>query len=257
MNHQAPQTDNKAILEAGNLQNMTEEGFVDVDLDDPGLKVEYLVSITEAPNFKQGLAQYDVGSGPALLRSNQGIKALKHIVQNTNPIKNKVKGFFKHLKDFLFGGGPIKRNCVHCSKAVDLNLRSLTLNSEDRFWYANSISPSSLTTDVNSNNYHQESIPYSGDDGIPLIQCLDQKCVAGKRYIIIVPQLGYQGAHAMNLLKTKNGEFYVLDGQVGKIYNLKEKDDQRTFNKKYGASENSTTLRLYLTGDAPEIANSR
>ncbi|WP_299007146.1 hypothetical protein [uncultured Shewanella sp.] len=218
------------------------------DFDDFASDLELDTSsnrIQDTKGFTDGIIeQQDLAAEFENQAKKSSIDAIEYVAANCNPNQN--IGMVKNALNFLMDWqAALNRNCVYCSKAVELNLNSLVKNDFDTFFVVKETSEGALSQDVKN----KQSFGVAKEDVMSTV--LSDKVQAGSRAIIYVPVKDQDFSHAMNFIHHEKGSI-VIDGQFGKVYHLNDEADKKQFDEKYGTStDKERPCTLYVTGDAP------
>jgi len=214
----------------------------------PGPDVSSQRNLRQSENFLLGIKE-EPGKAAAFQQVAQGghNASLQYIAQNVNP--NFAYGSALNFGKALIGAGPmaLKQNCVYCSKAADQNLEALASGNPSGFWIADKTSAGTLP--------QQGSVDRGLRQDDKLSDMLTAEIAQGRRGIISVPQRDTPSySHAMNVVHADDGSIHVIDGQNGKVYDLSQEADRKSFDDKFGHNGGPCVARFFETGAAPRPA---
>lgn len=150
------------------------------------------------------------------------------------------------VKDNTFA---LNRNCIYCSKAVDLNINAMVNSDYKTFYVAENAAAGKLDEGIATMQEH----PVTADTSVSTVLLSHIK--PGEKAIIVVPLKNREFSHCMNFVHLA-GNGIVIDGQQSKLYNLNNNADKKTFDSLYGvASKDIKSARIYMTGSVSDIKN--
>jgi hypothetical protein len=180
------------------------------------------------------------------------LQATEFLAKRINPKKflGKLKNAIDLFKDVIARRNPhwaLRRNCVQCSFAVDLFLEQLE-------------NPNKKILGIYKADRHQGRIgnrlEHFGVSSV--IQGLKDHVAPNTRAIFTVSDHAHNYSHALNVICDAEGSLFVIDGQIGRVYDLGDGTDAnpgnpkdiRDFEKASQKSAN-TNLGVWSRGAAP------
>ena len=180
------------------------------------------------------------------------LQASEFLAKSINPKKllGRLKNAIDLFKDVIARRNPqwaLRRNCVQCSFAVDLFLEQLE-------------SPNKKIQGIYQADRRQgrfgNRLEHFGVNSV--IQGLKDHVEPNTRAMFTVTDIAHNYSHAMNVIRDTEGSIFVIDGQIGRVYDLGNgtaanpgnPKDIRDFEKASQKSEN-TDLGIWSRGAAP------
>ncbi|RLM27756.1 hypothetical protein BIY29_01335 [Brenneria alni] len=206
-------------------------------------------SIRDRPDFKAGLSEQAHLAAKFESEAKYSVlNGFSYISKHVNP--HKKWGMLINLSSFAKDANlSLHRNCIYCSKAVDLNINAMVDNNYNTFYVAEKTEAGELGEDIAA----MQQYPVTADTSVSTLLLSNIK--QGERAIIVVPLKKKNFSHCMNFIHHA-GDGIVVDGQQNKLYNFNNNADKKIFDSLYGAASSAIKpARIYITGKAPDIRN--
>lgn len=206
-------------------------------------------NILDKPDFKAGLSEHAHLSAKFESEAKCSIlEGFSYIAKHVNPHKTWkiLTNLTAFMKDANFS---FNRNCIYCSKAVDLNINAMVSNNYNTFYVAEKAEAGTLDEDIAMMQQHAVTAQTS------VSKLLLSNIKQGERAIIAVPLKNKNFSHCMNFVHHSGGGI-VIDGQQNKLHSFNIEADKKKFDSLYGVESGVVkAARIYMTGKAPEMNN--